>query len=252
MAREPLGGRIAMITGASRGLGKQMAESLAAAGATVVLAARNRELVENVKSGIESHGGRAFAFVADLRSEDEVGRLAAYAREQAGTPEILINNAGMNLRKPLHEFSLEEWHRVMQTNLDTAFLCTRALVPGMIEKKFGRIINMTSIMAHVALPGRSAYCASKFGLLGMTKALALELAPHGITVNGISPGPFVTEMNTVLINDPERNAEFISKIPLGRWGQVEEIGSLAVFLCSEAAAFITGTDIVIDGGWTAQ
>jgi NAD(P)-dependent dehydrogenase (short-subunit alcohol dehydrogenase family) len=252
MAREPLGGRLAMITGASRGLGKQMAEALAAAGATVVLVARNRELVENVKSGIEGRGGRAFAFVADLRSEDEVGRLAAHVREQAGTPEILINNAGMNLRKPLREFSLEEWRCVMQTNLDTAFLCTRALVPGMIERKFGRIINMTSTMAHVALPGRSAYCASKFGLLGMTKALALELAPHGITVNGISPGPFATEMNTVLIADAERNAEVIAKIPLGRWGKVEEIGPLAVFLCSEAAAFITGSDIVIDGGWTAQ
>jgi NAD(P)-dependent dehydrogenase (short-subunit alcohol dehydrogenase family) len=107
-------------------------------------------------------------------------------------------------------------------------------------------------MAHVALAGRTAYCASKSALLGMTKALALELAPFSVTVNGISPGPFATEMNTVLMQDPARNAEFVSKIPMGRWGKVEDIGALAVFLCSDAAGFITGTDILIDGGWTAQ
>lgn len=252
MADHSLDGRVAVITGASKGLGKQMAEALAQAGATIVVAARNRELLEKVKAGIEDRGGKAHAFAADIRKEAEVSRFAEQVRAQAGAPDILINNAGINLRKPLHEFTLEEWHRVMQTNLDSAFLCTRAFVPGMIGKKFGRIINMTSTMAHVALPGRSAYCATKFGLLGMTKALALELAPHGITVNGISPGPFATEMNTVLIEDPVRNAQFISKIPVGRWGKVEEIGPLAVFLCSGAAGFITGTDIVIDGGWTAQ
>ncbi len=252
MEDHPLHSRVAVITGASRGLGKQMAEALAQAGATVVLVARNRELLEKAKFGIEGRGGKAYAFVADLSKEDEVGRFAEGVRAQAGAPDILINNAGMNLRKLLHEFTLEEWHRVIETNLDTAFLCARAFVPGMIEKKFGRIINMTSTMAHVALQCRSAYCATKFGLLGMTKALALELAPHGITVNGISPGPFATEMNTVLTQDPVRNAEFTAKIPLGRWGKMEEIGPLAVFLCSDAAGFITGTDIVIDGGWSAQ
>lgn len=252
MENHRLNGRVAVITGASRGLGKQMAVALAQAGAAVVAVARNQELLEKVKTGIEDQGGKAHTFVADLREEDEVNRLAEHVHAKAGTPDILINNAGINLRKHLHEFTLEEWHGVMQTNLDSAFLCSRTFVPGMIEKKFGRIINITSTMAHVALPERTAYCASKFGLLGMTKALALELAPHGITVNGISPGPFATEMNTVLIKDPVRNAQFTSKIPVGRWGKVEEIGSLTVFLCSEAASFITGTDILIDGGWTAQ
>lgn len=252
MENHPLDGRVAVITGASRGLGKQMAEALAEAGATVVAVARNQELLEKVRSSIEDRGGKAHAFVADLRKDNEVSRFAERVHAEAGEPDILINNAGINLRKPLHEFTLEEWHRVMHTNLDSTFLCTRAFVPGMIEKRFGRILNLTSTMAHVALPGRSAYCTSKFGLLGMTKALALELAPHGITVNGISPGPFATEMNTALIEDPARNAQFISKIPVGRWGKVEEIGPLAVFLCSDAAGFITGTDIVIDGGWTAQ
>jgi len=252
MSDHSLAGRVAVVTGASRGLGKQMAMALAQEGATVALVARSEDLLEKVKAEIEVRGGKAQAFVADVRKESEVSRMAGQVRDAAGAPDILINNAGINLRKPLHEFSLEEWHRVIETNLDSAFLCSRAFVPGMMEKKFGRIINMASTMAHVALPHRTAYCTSKFGLLGMTKALALELAPHGITVNGISPGPFATEMNTVLIEDPARNAQFISQIPVGRWGKVEEIGPLAVFLCSDAAGFITGTDILIDGGWTAQ
>ncbi len=244
--------RVAVITGASKGLGKQMAVALAQAGATVVLVARSRELLQKVKAEIEDRGGKAHALVADVREEAEVSRMAKQVRAEAGAPDILINNAGINLRKPLHEFTLEEWRCVMQTNLDSAFLCSRAFVPDMIGKKFGRIINIASTMAHVALAHRTAYCASKAGLLGMTKALSLELAPHGITVNGISPGPFATEMNTILTQDPVRNAEFVSKVPLGRWGKLEEIGPLAVFLCSDAAGFITGTDILIDGGWTAQ
>ncbi len=252
MKNHRLDGRVAVITGASKGLGKQMAEALAEAGAAVVLVARNCQLLEGVKAGIEERGGKAYAFVADVSEEAGIARLADQVRAQAGAPDILINNAGINVRKPLHEFTLEEWHRVMHTNLDGPFLCTRAFVPGMIEKKFGRILNMTSIMSHVSLPNRSVYSASKFGLLGLTKALALELAPYGITVNGISPGPFATEMNTVLMQDPKVNAEFISKIPVGRWGKVEEVGALAVFLCSDVAGFITGTDILIDGGWTAQ
>jgi NAD(P)-dependent dehydrogenase (short-subunit alcohol dehydrogenase family) len=252
MAKQGLDSRLAVITGASKGLGKQMAESLAAAGAGVVLVARSAELLEGVRAGIASRGGKAYAFVGDVSEEPEVARLAQQIRAEAGAPDILINNAGINIRKPLHEFLLDEWRRVMQTNLDAPFLCARAFVPAMIERKFGRIINMTSIMSHVSFPARAAYSASKFGLLGMTKALALELAPYGITVNGISPGPFVTEMNTVLMQDPVRNAEFVSRIPLGRWGKPEEVGALAVFLCSDEAAFITGTDLLIDGGWTAQ
>jgi NAD(P)-dependent dehydrogenase (short-subunit alcohol dehydrogenase family) len=140
----------------------------------------------------------------------------------------------------------------MATNVDGPFLCTRAFVPGMIEKKFGRIINVASTMAHVSLPHRAAYSGSKFAVLGITKALALELAPHHITANAISPGPFATEIARVVTQDPAQLADFTARIPLGRWGRLEEIGALAVFLSSDAASFITGTDILIDGGWTAQ
>jgi len=140
----------------------------------------------------------------------------------------------------------------MGTNVDSAFLMCRAFVPHMKDSGYGRILNMTSIMSHVSLPGRTAYSASKTALLGITRALALELAAEGVTVNGISPGPFGTEMNTALMQNPELNAQFLSSIPVGRWGKVEEVGALAVYLCSEEAGFITGTDILIDGGWTAR
>jgi NAD(P)-dependent dehydrogenase (short-subunit alcohol dehydrogenase family) len=252
MMNRLLEGRVAVITGASKGLGKQMAESLAEAGATVALVARSGEMLEGVRAEIVRRGGKAYAFVGDVSVEADVAAVAKEVHRQVGVPDILINNAGINIRRPLHEYTLEEWHRVMSTNVDGPFLCTRAFVPGMIEKKFGRIISVASTMAHVAMPHRTAYAGSKFAVLGMTKALALELAPYKVTANAISPGPFSTEITKVVERDPVQFADFTSKIPLGRWGKVEEIGPLAVFLSSDASGFITGTDIVIDGGWTAQ
>ncbi|MBC7924232.1 MAG: SDR family oxidoreductase, partial [Bryobacteraceae bacterium] len=159
---------------------------------------------------------------------------------------------GVNCRKNITDFTLEEWRSVIDTNLTAVFLMCRSFVPHMKGTGYGRILNMTSIMSHISLPGRAAYSSSKAGLMGLTRAVALELASEGITVVGISPGPFATEMNLPLLENPELNAQFVSKIPVGRWGKVEDIGTLAVFLCSDAASFITGTDILIDGGWCAQ
>ena len=252
MMNQRLDGRVAVVTGSSKGLGKQMAEALAEAGATVALVARSGELLESVRAGIVEKGGKAFTFVGDITMEADVARVAGEVHRQAGVPDILVNNAGTNIRKALHEFTLEEWRTVMSTNVDGPFLCTRAFVPGMITQRHGRIINVASIMAHVSMPQRTAYSGSKFALLGMTKALALELAPYNITANAISPGPFATELTRVIRENPVQNAEFNSRIPMGRWGELEEIGALAVFLSSDAAGYITGTDIVIDGGWTAQ
>ncbi|MGA2185239.1 MAG: SDR family NAD(P)-dependent oxidoreductase [Bryobacteraceae bacterium] len=252
MAEQILQGRLAVITGASRGLGRAMALALGRAGAKLALVARDRNRLDEVAREAGGSGIEAAAFPFDISREDHVGALEKAVVERFGTVDILINDAGVNVRKSVTELTLEEWNRVIGTNLTGAFLMCRAFVPHMKGKGYGRIINMTSMMSHVSLPGRAAYSASKAGLLGMTRALALELAPEGITVVGISPGPFATEMNAPLLNDPQVNRQFTSRIPVGRWGKAEDIGSLALYLCSDAASFLTGTDIVIDGGWTAQ
>jgi NAD(P)-dependent dehydrogenase (short-subunit alcohol dehydrogenase family) len=247
-----LKGRTAIITGGSRGLGEAMARSLAEAGASIALVARDRKRLEQVRDAIAQSGGKAAVFTADVTQEKEVAALASSVQEQFGHPQILINNAGINVRKNLVDFSLEEFRSVMDASLTATFLMCRAFVPGMRGTGYGRILNMTSIMSHVSIAGRTAYSSAKAALLGLTRALALELAADGITVNGISPGPIGTDMNKALMNNPEINAQFLANIPVGRWGKVEEIGALACYLCSEAAGFITGTDILIDGGWTAR
>lgn len=249
---EVLKDRVALVTGASKGLGREMAISLGSAGATVVLASRNEGQLNETAQRIEAAGGKAVVQVADLTSEADVRVLSARIGADFGALHILINNAGVNLRKPVTDFTLDEWNWVMNSNVTSAFLTTRECVPLMRGHGYGRILMLTSIMSHISLPERTAYSASKFALLGMVKALALELAPEGITVNGISPGPFATEMNAALIQDEEKNQQFLSSIPVGRWGDPKDIGSLALYLCRPEASFITGTDILIDGGWTAR
>ena len=248
-----LEGRTALVTGASKGLGKAMAVALARAGASVALVSRDTEKLSDVAVQIMADSGRAEVFPADVTDEAQVARVRDdFAKKFGGKLHILINNAGINIRKPVTDFTLGEWNSVMNTNVTSAFLMCRAFVPMMKGQGYGRILNLTSIMSHVSLPGRTAYSASKTALLGFTRALALELAGEKITVNGISPGVFATEMNIPLMQNPELSAQFMSKIPLSRWGNPEEIGKLALYLCSEDAGFITGTDLVIDGGWTAQ
>jgi len=229
-----------------------MAIALAQEGARLVLVSRDVEQLNNSAAAVRDAGGEAVCFRADVSDETQVLNLEKTIAKDAGPVHILINNAGMNLRKQVTEFTLEEWRKVMDTNLTSVFLMCRAFIPQMQGRGYGRILNLTSIMSHVSLPGRTLYSASKTGLLGFTRALALELAPEKITVNGISPGPFATEMNTALMENPKLSQEFLSKIPLNRWGKPEEVGQLAVYLCSEDASFVTGTDFLLDGGWTAQ
>ena len=252
MEPKTLNGRVALITGGNRGLGKAVALSLGSAGARLALVARDRPALESAAQQARSAGADAEIFQADVTDEQQVLRLESNVVSRFGHVDILVNNAGINIRKTADQFTLDEWNSVLHTNLTSVFLMCRSFVPHMKGRGYGRIINMASIMSHVGIPGRAAYCASKAGLLGFTKALALELAREGITVSAISPGPFETEMNTSLLSDPNLNKQFVSRIPVGRWGRAEEVGQLALYLCSPDAGFITGTDFLIDGGWTAQ
>lgn len=237
-----LAGKRAVVTGASQGLGEAIARQLAASGAAVALVARNADKLEAVRAGLPG----ASVHTADITQESDVARIAA----AIGTVDILVNCAGTNLRKNVSDFTLAEFDGVMNASLRGSFLMVRAFAPGMTQG--GRIINIASIFAHVSLPQRSAYSSAKAAILGLTKSLALELAPAAITVNSISPGPVATDINLAVRNDPVANKLFTDNIPLGRWGRAEEVAALACYLCGEQAGFITGSDILIDGGWTAK
>jgi NAD(P)-dependent dehydrogenase (short-subunit alcohol dehydrogenase family) len=248
----PLNGRVAVVTGASRGLGKAMALSLAQAGARIALVARDVAQLNTVAEQARKFGEQAEIFSTDISDETQVRRLERDVLATFGPVDILINNAGIAMRKFCVDLTLADWMSVLNTNLTSAFLMSRSFVPHMKGRGYGRVINIASIMGHVSVPMRTAYSSSKAGLIGFTRALAVELATDGITVVSISPGPFATEMTIPLQNNPETNEQFMSKTPMRRWGQPEDLGKLAVFLCSDDAGFVTGTDIVVDGGWCAQ
>jgi NAD(P)-dependent dehydrogenase (short-subunit alcohol dehydrogenase family) len=247
-----LQGKVAVVTGASRGLGRAMALALGEAGARLALAGRNREKLAETKKLAAGKGIESEIFIADVRDEAQVGKLEKDVIARFGAAHILVNNAGTAVRKNVADFTLDEWNLVLDTNLTGAFLASRAFIPHMKAAKWGRIINITSIMAHVGSSGRGAYCASKSGLLALTKCLALELVAEGINVVAISPGFYETDLTAPLRADAQKNAALLAATPAGRWGKPDEIGSLARYICSDGASFMTGTDILMDGGWTAQ
>ena len=252
MKANGLSGKVAVVTGASRGLGKAMAVALATEGVRVALVSRSEKDLDSVADEISGNGGEAAVFVTDVAREDQVKRAEAKILARFGTVNILINNAGLAVRRPVTELTLEQWSSVMETNVTSAYLMCHSFVPHIKGQGYGRILNVASTMASVSLPGRTAYSASKSALLGFTRSLAQELAADGVTVNTISPGLFETELARPITENPELLRQFLANIPLNRPGNPEELGALAVYLCSQAAGYITGTDILIDGGWTAR
>ncbi len=248
-----LDGRRALVTGGGKGLGKVIALALAEAGADVAVVSRTESEVAEVAALIAETTGRNTAYaVVDLTDSHQVSNMIDSVQSQLGTIDILVNNAGINTRGLAHELSEEDFDAVIAINLKAPFLCSRILGPQMCERKWGRIINMGSILSTVAIAGRAPYCSAKAGVANLTRVLALEWATQGVTVNAICPGPFATDMNKPLLEDPAKYQAFVSKIPMGRWGDLEEITGAAVFLASEASSFVTGSLLYVDGGWTIQ
>ena len=248
-----LDGKVALITGGARGLGRTMAAALAEAGADIALAGRSKDTCQDAAAGIGSATGRKVsAFAADVTKIADVERLADDVEREFGKVDILVNNAGINIRGPIQQLTEADWDAVIDTNLKGPFLCARAIGPRMVSRGWGRVINLGSVLGVIALPGRAPYASSKAGIINLTRVLALEWAGTGVTANAICPGAFATEMNRSLLDDPVKYKEFVAQIPMGRWGELEELTGAVVFLASDASSYVTGTPLFVDGGWIAR
>jgi len=243
-----LAGRVALVTGAYRGLGFAIAQGLARAGATVVVNGRKHDEVVAAAKKLTDAGLAATTAEFDVTDGAAVRKGIAAIEARHGRLDILVNNAGIQRRAPLVEFSQKDWDDVIATNLTAPFLVSQAALPGMIARRSGKIIHIASLMSELARPTVVPYTAAKGGVRQLTRGMAVELAPHNIQVNAIAPGYFATEMNRALIDNTEFNAWVCKRTPAGRWGQPDEIAGLAVFLASAAADYMTGQMLVMDGG----
>jgi 3-oxoacyl-[acyl-carrier protein] reductase len=239
-------GSVAIVTGAARGIGRAIAEALAAEGARVVVADRDGDGAAQVADALTAGGARALGLCVDVAVEEDAQRLADETLAAFGTVDVLVNNAGVASAAPLVDTGLDEWNRVLAVDLTGVFLCSRAVAPAMIAQGSGRIVNVGSQLGLRGAPNLAAYCAAKAGVHGLTKALARELAPHGITVNAVAPGPVDTEILADV--DPGTMAGILAEIPLGRVARVEEIAPIVVLLASAGGSYFTGSVVNVSGG----
>ncbi len=247
--------RVALVTGGNRGLGREMALALAEAGAAVALTSRDQERADEAAREISESATVSTmvrGYACEVSDYAQTAQVVEQVISDFGGLHIVVNNAGINIRGPIDELAPEEFKQVIDTNLTGVWNMCRAAAGHLKAQRYGRVINVGSTLSIIALPERTPYAASKGAVWQLTKVLALEWAPLGITVNAMLPGPFSTEMNLALEQDPEKYREFIARIPLGRWGDLDEIGGLAVFLASDASSFVTGAGMTVDGGWTAH
>lgn len=247
-----LNGKVALVTGGSKGLGKSMARGLAEMGADVVISSRHEDELRPALDDIVRDTGRKGRFiVADMAKRGDVRKLAQTALEQMGKIDILINNAGTNVPQPIDQIKDEDWDRVMEINLNSIMVLTRAIVPQMKARRWGRIIHISSVMGFVSKAGRNVYSVTKSGLIGFARATALDLGEHGITVNCLAPGPFLTDLPGKLLSAEEK-ANFARMTAMNRWGEPKELVGPALLLATEAGSYITGATLVVDGGFTLQ
>jgi NAD(P)-dependent dehydrogenase (short-subunit alcohol dehydrogenase family) len=248
-----LTGHVAIVTGGTKGLGRAMAEALASAGADLAIVSRTATETQAVAAEIaRDYGHRAIGIAADVTAPAQAEAMAAAVLKEFGRIDVLINSAGINIRGPIEELSPEQFQQVMTVNVTGTWLACRAIVPLMKAAQRGRIINLASAIGLVGVPNRTPYASSKGAIVQMTRTLALELAPHGVLVNAICPGPFLTEMNLPIANTEDGRKFIIGATALKRWAKLEEIQGAAIYLASPASSFTTGSMLVVDGGWTAQ